>query len=99
MKFDLKDAPIIDNEVLQVGNIYSCKGGRNSNHKFWVVVALTDNSVVMLGIDQEGNIISSANYGRHVFDCSSQYFTRGRERIGIVVDMPELTFNVKWELL
>ena len=51
----------------------------------------------MLGIDNEGNIVSSADYGQHVFNCQSPYFTRGRDIVGRCKDMPALNFSVEWE--
>jgi hypothetical protein len=97
MKINMDNAPKFPNEGLEIGNVYRCKGGANSDQKFWVVVGLPRDRVVMLGIDNEGNIVSSADYGQHVFNCQSPYFTRGRDIVGRCKDMPALNFSVEWE--
>ena len=97
MKIDMRNAPEFSNEGLEVGNVYRCKGGANADQKFWIVVALPRDRCVMLGIDADGNIVSSATYGQHVFNCQSPHFTRGREIVGRCKGMPTLNFSVEWE--
>lgn len=90
MRFDLTDAPPEPLPDALVGNVYRCQGGNKT--AFWVVVAADDRGVVCLGIDREGAITSSANYGRHVFEG----YPWQRFPIGRVTEMPDLSFRVEW---
>ena len=89
MKFDLKDAPEEIPSTL-IGNIYRCKGGNKT--KYWVIVADTPGAVVCLGIDSDGNVTSSVNYGRHVFEGTPW----AREPIGRAMDLSSLNFSIVW---
>lgn len=93
MKFDFDNKPDFEtqDEVDLVGNVYLCKGGNKT--RFWVIVGVRANTVICLGVDEEGNITSSSNYGLHVFHNSPW----ARKRVGRVIDMPEMKFNVAWE--
>ncbi len=93
MKLDFSDKPkFVDQiEVGLVGNIYRCKGGNKTN--YWLIVAVRENTVICLGLDDEGNVTSSSNYGLHVFYNSPW----ARRPIGRALDMPEIKFSVSWE--
>ena len=75
----------------KVGNIYRSKGGRDT--KFWLLVAikpstapiLRSGTACLLGLDENGNIVSAQSYGVHAI--------RHREVIGHV-NIEELKFNV-----
>lgn len=95
MKFDTKNAPDFPSDEVAIGNVYISKNSRVT--KYWVVVAIRDNTCIMLGIDEHGDITSSASYGRHCFE-DTQYF-KGRKPIGRVVNMPTLEFSIEWSAL
>lgn len=96
MKFNIENAPkeLLDDDVA-VGNVYNSKC--KTITKFWVVVAIRGHQVIMLGMDDEGNITSSQTYGRHMFEDNQ--WTRGRKPIGRVVDLPSLEFKIEWSLM
>ena len=95
MKFNLPSplpAPDRD-ESLRVGNVYACKGGGKT--RFWVVIGLDDRAVSLIGINGDGVVTSTQNYGRHVFDNSSALFKR-RALLGRVEGLDALEFDVQW---
>lgn len=93
MKFNTTDAPEIDPPHSIVGNVYRCMGGRKSG--YWIVVAVHVNTVVVLGLNNEGEITSSSNYGLHVFYGNPW----SREPVGRVIEMPDLNFVIEWNRL
>lgn len=91
MKFDTTAKPDFDTPDDIIGNVYLCKGGNKT--RFWIVVAIRVNTVVCLGVDQDGNITSSSNYGLHVFDGCPW----SRQPVGKVLDMPDMNFSIRWD--
>ena len=43
-----------------VGNVYSARGGKPT--RFWLVAAITDSGIKLLGLDEQGKICSTAGY-------------------------------------
>lgn len=95
MKFNTTNAPAIPDDSVAIGNVYLSKNSRVT--KYWVVVGLRDRTVIMLGLDEEGNISSSASYGQHCFEDAA--WCKGRKPIGRVVNMPTLEFQIEWDSL
>ncbi len=95
MRFDFSGRPDFDTQLEDslIGNIYRCKGGNKTN--YWMIVGVRASTVICLGLDDEGNITSSSNYGLHVFHNSPW----AREPLGKAIDMPEMRFNVAWREL
>lgn len=94
MKFNLPQPapnPGIDT-TLRVGNVYACKGGGKT--RYWIVVGLSDRTVNLLGIDRDGQITSTANYGAHVFEGGLSQ--SGRELLGWCTGLDALDFDVTW---
>lgn len=57
-----------------VGNIYAARGGigrKRPDTKYWVVVAVAEHSVSALGLDEHGNVVTTANYLPHTFERRS----------------------------
>lgn len=72
-----------------VGNLYPSKGGRDT--RFWYVISIKKpkskyqgDRAVLLGLDEEFNIVSSQTYMLHVFE--------DREPIGYY-PLSEVTFS------
>lgn len=94
MKFNLpkpEPAPAFDTS-LRVGNVYRCKGGGKT--RYWVVVGLTDRTVNLLGVNSDGAITSTANYGAHVFEGGPNF--TGRELVGHCAGLDSLDFDIEW---
>ena len=94
MKFNLptpQPSPEVDT-TLRLGNVYACKGGGKTN--YWIVVGMNDRTVNLLGINRDGAVTSTANYGAHVFDGTSAAF--GRELLGRCDGLESLDFDITW---
>jgi hypothetical protein len=94
MKFNLPTpcpTPDLD-ATLRIGNIYACKGGGKTS--FWIVIGLTERTVNLIGINRDGVITSTANYGAHVFDF--KYTGFGRELLGHCDGLDALDFDITW---
>jgi hypothetical protein len=92
MKFNLptpQPVPELDTTV-RVGNVYACKGGGKT--RYWIVVGMTDRTTNLLGINSDGVVSSTANYGTHVFDGTFQ----GRELLGHCAGLDQLEFDITW---
>jgi len=65
MQFDLTSLPpeITEHDVV-VGDVLQAKGGRGDT-ALWVVAAVRGNSVHLLGVSRDGDIVSTASYGMH----------------------------------
>jgi hypothetical protein len=52
------------------GFVYAARGGQNCAERYWLVVS--DNQmrrrIHLLSLDQQGEIVGSASYGRHAFE-------------------------------
>jgi len=72
---------------VKVGDVYQARGGDRSP-AFWVVVARTDSSktVKCLGIDCDGEIVSTASYYEHYF-CN-------RPKVGFA-NFDDLVFDIE----
>jgi len=85
MRFNIEE---IENEFLPrqvlLGDVYAMKGGRNRG--VWVVVGLRNRMAYVLGIGDEGDVISAQSYGLHAFE--------EREPIGRCDDVEGMTFNI-----
>ena len=92
MKFDTSNAPTLPDDGPQVGYIYKSKC--TSKTFFWLVVAIDGNSIILLGLNKHGEIVSSTQYSRHVFE--DREWGPGRKPIGRVVNMPDMVFEVEW---
>ncbi|QCP50181.1 hypothetical protein FAZ95_13925 [Trinickia violacea] len=73
-----------------VGDVYRAKGGRGTT-KFFVIAALAGNMAHALGIDADGNIVSTTSYGVDVFAC--------RDIVGRVPALAQMTLSLEWEAL
>lgn len=58
---------------VRVGNLYPSKGGRDT--RFWYVISIKRSTskihgdrAILLGLDDEFNIVSSQTYGLHAFE-------------------------------
>lgn len=81
-------------ESLRIGNVYACKGGGKT--MFWIVVGLDDRSVNLLGINRDGVVTSTQNYGRHVFDGPASHLFKKRTLLGRCEGLESLEFDVLW---
>jgi hypothetical protein len=97
MKFNLPNpiAPLLDRDELAVGNVYACKGGGKT--RYWVVIGFDDRAVNLIGINADGAVSSTANYGAHVFNKKFAGF--GRDILGRCEGLDDLTFDVIWKEL
>lgn len=95
MKFNLpQPAPRAEfDSTLQLGNVYRCKGGGKTH--YWIVIGATERTVNLLGINSDGQVTSTANYGAHVFDGSAIGFA-GRELLGRCAGIDSLEFDIEW---
>jgi len=89
MKINIGKVPIrISLDAPKVGEVYRAKGGRGTT-AFWLVAAVHENSSHLLGLDREGNIVSTSSYGNHAIV--------NREVVGFVEGLDALTLDMKWE--
>ncbi|WP_043345097.1 hypothetical protein [Cupriavidus basilensis] len=89
MKVEMGKIPItISLDAPKVGDVLRAKGGRGDT-RFWLVAAVANQTAHVLGLDREGNIVSTASYGVHAL--------AGREIVGAVEDFAEMRLNIKWE--
>lgn len=78
--------------TLRIGNVYACKGGGKTH--YWIVVGLSERAVNLIGINSDGVVTSTANYGPHVFDGCHVGF--GRELLGHCGGMESMEFDIEW---
>ena len=67
------------------GNIYPGKGGRKPLTTFWLVIATSETSAHLIGLNEEGVPVSTASYLKHAL--------RERPVLGRV-DLSKLTLTV-----
>ena len=94
MRFNLPQPapkPPIDTS-LRLGNVYQCKGGGKTH--YWIVVGLNERTVNLLGVNSDGVVTSTANYGAHVFDERNAGF--GRELLGQCGGIETMKFDINW---
>jgi hypothetical protein len=83
--------PPVDSS-LQIGNVYRCKGGGKTH--YWIVIGLTERTVNLVGINSDGAITSTANYGAHVFEGHVGF--SGRELLGRCTGVADMEFDIEW---
>ena len=96
MKFNLptpQPLPDIDTS-LRIGNVYPAQGGKKT--KYWMVVAIHDGAVHMLGLNKDDEITKTASYGVHVFGGSSWAFARSESLLGRCHNIENLDLSVEW---
>lgn len=94
MKFNVPQPPVpLLPEGLEpvVGNVYACKGGGKT--RYWIVIGISDRTVNLVGVNSEGAVSSTVNYGVHVFTNTAHF---GRELLGRVDGLGELAFDITW---
>ncbi len=102
MKFDINPAAPFNPPAgaPKVGDVFPAKGTGPKHYRagtrYFMIVAITNNqfgyptSHHMLGLDGEGNIVSTTTYGEHVM--------RERVRIGHCPDITKLdNLKIEWE--
>lgn len=72
-----------------IGDVYQAKGGRNGTF-VWVVVSLRNSVAHLLGINQEGAVVSTASYAEHSLVA--------RQRIGKCESVASLNLTVALDL-
>lgn len=88
MKINIKKVPAsIPAVAPKVGNVYQARGGCGTT-AFWVVVAVHDNRSHLLGLNRDGNIVSTASY--------SNSSVLDREVIGFIEGLDALALDMKW---
>lgn len=94
MKFNLpQPAPGLPvDTTLRIRNVYRCKGGGKTH--YWVVVGLSERTVNLIGINSDGQVTSTANYGAHVFEGSIGF--AGRELLGRASGVANMEFDIEW---
>lgn len=89
MRFNLEgcDHNRVYGEVF-VGDVYAARGG-NKTAAYWIVVAVTEESktVKCLGVNCDGEIVSTSSYYQHYF-CE-------RPKVGIVRDIGDIILDVE----
>lgn len=78
---------------LRVGNVYACKGGGKT--RYWIVVGYDGKSVNMLGVNADGKVTSTCNYGAYVFDNTSKYWHR--PVIGFCHGLDKMKLQIEWK--
>lgn len=68
MQFDLSNIPEghLDGKI-QVGDMFSAKGGRGDTAA-WLVAAVRGDTLHMLGLNKQGEIVSTTSYGAHTME-------------------------------
>ena len=90
MKFNLTQVPEGVKQQIKVGNVYSARGGSKKNSpRMWVLIAVdpAHESVVLLGLDKDGQIVSGVKY--------YQYTVAKWPIIGECPDVVTMEFSVK----
>ena len=67
MNFDLSRLnPVYTSKTPCEGNVYAAQGGKKDGTRFWVILAIRWDGCVLLGINTQGEIISTQGYSTHV---------------------------------
>ncbi len=89
MKVEMGKIPVtVSLDQPKVGDVLRAKGGRGDT-RFWLVATTVNQIAHVLGLDSEGNIVSTASYGVHAL--------ASREVVGTVEGFAEMRLNIKWE--
>lgn len=68
MKFDLSGIPKTAIRAgLQVGDVLPARGGRGET-AVWLVAAIRERTAHVLGLNEAGEIVSTATYGLHALE-------------------------------
>jgi hypothetical protein len=90
MRFDMSDRPATEQDFgPRVGDVYRMKGGRKGGG-YWVIVGQVNRMSVCIGLNFEGEIVSTTQYGTDVFER--------RDRVGFVRNISELVLDIQWEV-
>lgn len=68
MKLSTENLGPMDRGEVLVGNIYMAKGGTNGKRPrtvYWAVVATTETACSLLGLDDEGHVVTATSYNKH----------------------------------
>ena len=87
MRFNTTDIP--DDRLrtnVRLGDVYKAKGGSGDTTAF-VVVAIRERQIHMLGIDESGDIVSTTSYGDWSF--------KSRKLIGVCEQIAELELSIE----
>ncbi len=90
MKFSAQPAiaEVASEQTVVAGNVYRSKGGKGTS--FWVIVAVRGTAAHALGLDENGEIVSSTSYGCHAF--------QRRELIGFCEELQTMELNIAWRV-
>lgn len=88
MKFNLEKMPPNIKVSLKVGNVFAARGGaRDSSPKFWVLVAVTKDAGVLIGLNANGEVISGTKYYHHTI--------QKWPIVGFVKDIESMSFDME----
>lgn len=91
MKIEMGKIPVrIALDSPSVGDVYRAKGGRGET-KFFVIVAIVGKSAHALGLNADGDVVSTTSYGTHVF--------ASRDIVGRVNGLAEMRLEIEWDAL
>lgn len=71
---------------VEIGHVYNAKGGAGST-RFWLIVAMNKSMTHALGLDIDGNIVSTTSYSIRTFE--------DRKLVG-KANIHELELSVEW---
>jgi len=91
MKFNIENAPVLENQGLCVGAVYPSYNKRYTS--YWVVLAVHENGATVLGLNKHGEITCARDYALHVFNGGDTW--EGRKKIGQCRNFG-LTFDIDW---
>lgn len=92
MKITLGKIPVnVTTECPSIGDVFRAKGGARGITRFFAIISITGNVAHAIGLDQEGEIVSTTSYGTHVF--------AGRERVGVIPELAEMNLAIQWDAL
>lgn len=89
MRFSMQEAPAaVAYERVRVGDVYKSKGGNKS--VFWLIVGITGLRAHAIGLDREGEIVSTTSYGVHAF--------ADRELLGRCEGIDDFKADIEWRV-
>lgn len=88
MKIEIGKIPVEISALdeVAVGNVYRAKGGRGT--QFFIVIAVTEQTAHAIGIDRDGNIVSTTSYGLHTF--------KRRDVVAKVPALANMRIDLEW---
>ena len=88
MKIEIPES-VTNSLRFKVGDLYAA-GGNSSSTAFWLVVAITERgSAHLLGLNEAGEIVSTASYNAHAIES--------RRKIGHCPQIADLTLHIDTE--